>query len=65
MLPGRRRVLMDGVLPAAPVVTELTIVNPLEGGKTLTAAESAAAGPGATVTRTAFSLYCSAPTPAE
>ena len=56
---------IDVVVPAAPVVTALTIVRPLVPTERLTAAESPAAGPGDTVTRSAFSLYCSAPTLVE
>ena len=65
MLPGSRRVSIDVAVPEALVVTALTIARPLLPTERLIPAESPAAGPGDTVTRTVPSLYCSAPTPAE
>ena len=46
----------DWISAAALVVTALTIVRPVPPTDRLIAAESPAAGPGDTVTRSAFSL---------
>ena len=64
MLPGRRRVVIEAGAPAAAVVTKLTMARPLPDGAMLIPAASPLDGPGVTVTLTAFSLYCSALTPA-
>ena len=62
--PGSRSVVSAAAVPAAPVVASLETLMPLPAGSTTIATESPAAGPGPTVTFTAFSLNCSAPTPA-
>src|SRR5262245_58973772 len=63
-LPGSRYAETAAGRSAADVVSELSTTSPPLVGETVTPAQSPAATPGPTVTRTAFSLYCSALTPA-
>ena len=63
-LPGSRCAAIVLATPAGTVVTMLSTRSPLAAGDTETDAKSPAAAPGPTVTRMAFSLNCSADTPA-